>query len=137
VNLQEFRALQRDLVTIELDLGEITDELKSHPDRPGPGSSPTRAWNDASRKLNQERKELKEERRKLLDKVAAAKAELLQTPLSLVTLAELIDALVVIEATFEERTADDAHAKVTALVDWLEGEEARLHALEDQGRKAS
>lgn len=137
MNLAEYRRMQRELVRIELDLGDLADELKTHPRRPGPHETPSKEWLAFSRRLFRERGELKKDRRELVEKIAAAKAQLLDTPLSMVSLAELIDGLVLIETTLDERGPDDAHRKLSGFIDWLEGEEARLQQLAAAGKKAS
>lgn len=135
MNLSEFRKLHADLKAVEADLSDIAEELRTHPDKPEHGTRPTPAWFRVTKPLFEERKELRAERNRLITAIEAAKAGMLQRPVSMQSLSDIIDGLVEVEACFEERTPVDARAKLEAFIDYLEGEEQRIRGLE--GSKAS
>lgn len=135
--LREFRDLHADLKLVEVELADIGEELKTHPDKPEHGSPPSKQWNRAAAPLLKKRKILRQERGELVRQIEAMKAELDQRPLALQSLSSMIDSLVEIEATFDERGADHARAKLEAFLDYLEGEEQRVSKLVQEVKAAS
>jgi hypothetical protein len=124
------RQCQLEILLIECKLGEITAEQREHPDKASPGDSHekqqawvrTKALYDKRRKLLRERlAELREEAREL-------EATLHNKGLSAATLGHIIGKLAEIEVKFTAETWGDAWGSLSAFIDWLEQEEARLSA---------
>ena len=131
-NLEEFREAQMDLKLLAQALGSLNDEEKAHPRRVIQGKAGLEdrdGWERVKGEFTRRREYLKkhlsakEERRDYLY------LQLSQTPLPMASLAEVIDKLTEIEAAFAVKSPSDAWDKISALIDWLEKDEARVNEL--------
>lgn len=136
------RELQHDIRITEIRLAELNTSIKAHPSRPAPGAKPSNAWLETCRTFDHDRATLTRRLARLVKEYGDAKLELNARPLSTVSLGDLIDKLIEVEAEFDARGTDDAWDKLSAFIDWLEREHERINTLETaaagtQERKAS
>ena len=128
--LADYRAVQIDIRTIEMSLGVINDEEKTHPDKashfdPLPKQAQwtkVRAEFDRRRAYLRKQLILKEEQKNSLFE------SLSQEPLPMHSLADLINKMTYIESTFAAGI-DGAWDAVSDFIDSLEKDEARVKGL--------
>ena len=128
--LEDYRSVQIDIRVIELALGAINDEEKVHPDKASNFDSlakqakwsKTRAEFDRRRAYLRKQLVLKEEMKNSLFE------SLSQQPISMLSLADLINKVTYIESTFTTGM-DRAWDAVSDFLDTLESEESRLKSV--------
>lgn len=128
--IQGLRQVQLEILLIETKLGEITAEQREHPDKAYPNDPHEKqmAWAQTKTLFDKRRKRLRERLAELREESRELEATLHNKGLSAATLGHIIGKLLEIEAKFTAETWGDAWDSLTAFLDWLEQEEARLSA---------
>lgn len=131
--LEDYRTVQIDIRLLVQMLAQLNDEEKTHPSKVS-GNTGTleeqARWvklkNGFARRREALKKQLaaKEEQREMLY------LNLSQTPLPMVSLADVIDKLTLIEEKFTLDGADCAWDSLTAFIDHLDAEESRVTQLQ-------
>lgn len=129
--LQDYRSVQIDIRAIEAALSSINDEEKSHPDKATNHDSLAHQaqWGKIKGELDRRRAYLRKQLATKEEEKASLYLELEQTPLSLFSVAEMIDKLTYIEGLFSTQGTNAAWDAVTNLTDKLETDEARVKEL--------
>jgi len=130
--LGDYRSVQIDIRVIELALGAINDEEKYHPEK-AHGNTDSLAKQHAWAKVRAEF----DRRRAYLRKQLAAKEDqksdlylsLSQQPLSMQSLASIIDRLTYAEAGFATDDANTAWDRLSHIIDGLEKDAERVKGL--------
>lgn len=122
---EQLRQVRKDIDVVQRDLAEAKAELHAHPDKPRGGEKPKKGWLRARSEYDDEHAELVVELQELLAKQTEIKEQLDAAGLPTSTLSRIISELVTIEYILDEGDPEDALAKLTALIDNLETDEAK------------
>lgn len=134
--VENLRSAQMELRELSQRLGDMTLELKNHPDKPDqtPGVHVSAAklnkWAKIKSAHDLERAGLKHRLTTVQAECHELAGTLDQKPLTKASLGHVIDTLTQIEACFEVEGPDGAWDKLSAFTDWLEREEERASELE-------
>jgi hypothetical protein len=129
--LEDYRAVQIDIRLLAQGLGNINDEEKAHPDKC------TEHDSLAMKAVWSKRKGEFARRREAIKKQLTAKQEqrdmlylnLSHQPLTMIALAEVINQLTEVEASFTAEGANNAWDKLSAFIDYLETDAERVAKL--------
>lgn len=134
--VETLRQVQIDIRLVQNLLGELASELKTHPARTSNNSTEAEKseWIEVRKMFERRKAQLKQRLLDLTQEQDALQAQLTQTPVTRASLGHIIASLVEIEARFTARTALDAWDALTAFIDWLEREDARVN-IEEQVAK--
>lgn len=136
--LEDYRTVQIDARLLVQMLTQINDEEKTHPARVS-GNTGTLAeqakWVEVKNVFNRRREALKKQLAAKEEQREMLYLNLSQTPLPMVSLADVIDKLTLIEEKFALEGPDNAWDALTAFTDHLDSEESRVLGL--QGVKAA
>lgn len=129
--LEDYRSVQIDIRAIEAALTSINDEEKSHPSKATNHDSLTHQaqWAKIKGELDRRRAYLRKQLITKEEQKSSLYLELEQTPLSMFSVAEMIDKLTYIEGLFSTQGGNAAWDAVTNLIDKLETDEARVKEL--------
>lgn len=130
--LEEYREVQIDLRLLHQALGRLNDEEKSHPKKMlgFNGSLEEQAeWGRIKGGFAKRREALKKQLAAKEERKDYLYLQLSQRPLSMASLAEVIENLTEVEASFTLENPSNAWDKVSAFIDWLEQDEARVKEL--------
>lgn len=131
-NLEDYRSVQIDIRAIEMALGAISDEEKSHPDKAtGHDSLAEQAkWGKIKGEFDRRKAYLRKQLAAKEEQKANLYSDLSQTPLSMQSLAHVIDMLTCVEAYFATEGANKAWDSLSGIIDALETDKARVTKLE-------
>jgi hypothetical protein len=131
--VQELRNLQVEIRRVQTELGVITNELRTHPDKPKhvPGVSIDPAtvtkWNMTKATIEAKKTPLQLKLLELQNRRDVLSLSLAQEPVSTMSLSRIIEALIEIESRFTANSAEDAWEALTAFIDHLEYDEKRVN----------
>lgn len=130
--LEEYREVQIDLRLLAQSLGRLNDEEKTHPDKVQgfAGTLKEQAtWGKVKADFSKRREALKKQLTIKEERKDFLYLNLSQRPVSLASLAEVIDNLTEVETSFAVDGSANAWDKLTAFIDWLEKDEDRVKGL--------
>jgi hypothetical protein len=131
--VKELRQLQVDIRRIQTELGIISKELKTHPDRlrhvAGESIPPavTTKWQMVKATIEAKKTPLQLKLLELQNRRDVLSLSLAQEPVSTMSLSRIIEALIEIESRFTANSAEDAWEALTAFIDHLEYDENRVN----------
>lgn len=129
--LEDYRSVQIDIRLLTLALGIINDEEKGHPEKCTEHDSLAVQAKWAKRKavFAKRRESIKKQLTDKQERRDMLYLNLSQTPVSMLSLAEFIESLTKVEAVFATDGANDAWDKLSAFIDYLDEDAARVKEL--------
>lgn len=131
--LEDYRTVQIDIRLLIQMLAQINDEEKTHPAKvsaAGTTLAEQAKWAKVRTVFNRRRESLKDQLAAKEEQREMLYLNLSQTPLPMVSLADVIDKLTIVEANFSTEGADAAWDNLTAFIDHLDAEESRVKGLQ-------
>lgn len=134
--VEHLRQTQTDIRLIAGKLGEVNAEQKNDHRRTAPGDSHEKveAWRPIKATYEKRRAFLKQRLNDLEEERGELERKLNQTPVSKASLGKIISQLTDVEARFAADGPADAWDALSAFIDWLERDEARV-SIEEQVAK--
>lgn len=129
--LEDYRSLQIDLRLLTQTLGELNDEEKTHPDKADQYASLERqaAWAKRRAIYTKRREAFKKQLKDKQEQRDMLYLNLTQSPLTMQSLAEVIDTLTSVEAAFATDGPNAAWDQLSGVIDGMERDVERVEKL--------